>query len=120
MQEGQINRLVDDLLSPPVAQENEPLQLDQAEAHRFELVDGSDPDGFAAVVVNIAKVFDFNPRRLKQFVNVFRLRVIIGLSTDTLDLYFDGAGRRSGISLAQLGLFTAITLRWPQLTGDLI
>jgi KAP family P-loop domain len=122
MQEGQIDKLVTNLLQSTVVSPKPEIENDDPETARFALVAGSDPEGFAGIVIHIAKVFDFNPRRLKQFVNLFRLRVMIGLSTDVLALSgrtLTGNGQRN-ISLPQLGIFTAITLRWPQLTGDLV
>jgi hypothetical protein len=76
-----------------------------------------------SVVIKLAKIFEFNPRRLKQFVNVFRLRVMIAILTNVLAPAVS-SGRadtqQNGISLEQLGLFTAIILRWPRLISDLI
>jgi hypothetical protein len=58
----------------------------------------------------VAPALDFNPRRLKQFVNVFRLRVFICNSTGLLD--FTG-NQRPPVTLQQLAKFVAISPRWP-------
>lgn len=84
---------------------------------------GADPEGFQDVVKNIARVFGFNPRRLKQFVNVFRLRVMIALSTKILTPAPNVAGggaKPAVLTIQRLGLFTAILMRWSRLAGDLV
>ncbi len=88
----------------------------------IDMHDGSDPVDFESVVEKMAQVFGFNPRRLKQFINVFRLRVLIALSTGVLSpapQNAQGSSSSSGITIHQLGLFTALLMRWPQLSGDL-
>src|SRR5262249_15209434 len=84
---------------------------------------GFDPDGFEDGTKKMAQVFGFNPLRLKQFVNVFRLRVMIALSTGVLapaPKTGGGAVPAGGITIQQLGLFTAILMRWSRLAGDLV
>ena len=71
----------------------------------------------------LVQVFGFNPRRLKQFVNVFRLRVIVALSTGVLipeQRTLVGPPLGGGITIKQIGLFTAVLMRWSRLTGDLV
>ena len=95
----------------------------QSTTSEFMLASGKDPEGFEDVVKKMAEVFDFNPRRIKQFINVFRLRVAIALTTRVLAPAQKKAARSAaagGISLEQLGLFTAVLLRWPQIISDLI
>jgi hypothetical protein len=100
--------------APPAAD-----QTPQQEA--FALAAGSDPEGFEAVVVKMAMVLDFNPRRIKQFVNVFRLWVSIAVQTGLLvPAGKTGANAEpAGMRIEQLGVFTAIILRWPGLAADL-
>ena len=84
---------------------------------------GLDPEEFQDVVEDLARFFGFNPRRLKQFINVFRLRVLIALSTGVFVPVVDetgGPAAAAGLTLQQLGLFTAIMMRWSQLAGDLV
>lgn len=88
-----------------------------------EIQDGSDPAGFELVTEKIAQLFDFNPRRVKQFINILRLRVMIALSTGVLVVknpFSAGGANAGGITMEQLGLLTAILMRWPQLSSDLI
>lgn len=83
---------------------------------------GSDPDGFEEVVEKIARLFEFNPRRIKQFVNVFRLRLMVALSTGVLTAAPQNVRAQAtarGITIHQVGLFTALLMRWSRLAGDL-
>jgi hypothetical protein len=71
-----------------------------------------------------APYLDRNPRRVKQFINVFRLQAYLAASVGLLDYeqVQDGTANtyQSGaITLEQLGKFIAITLRWPTIVSDL-
>lgn len=59
---------------------------------------------------------DDNPRRVKQFVNIFRLRAFISLETGLLDTDEKG---NVNLTLQQLGKFIAISMRWPDFISDL-
>jgi len=59
----------------------------------------------------VAPALDFNPRRLKQFLNLFRLRHEIALQTEAFHL---------GSTLPQVGKIVAIELCWPRLLDRLI
>ena len=73
----------------------------------------------SADVLKIARVvargFRYNPRRLKQFLNLFRLQRFIAYHTNQLS-----PNNPKGATLEQLGKFVAILLRWPSLLPDLI
>jgi hypothetical protein len=75
--------------------------------------DSSDVLKIATVV---AAGFGFNPRRLKQFLNVFRLQRFIAHHTGQLRTLTN----LKGATHEQLGKFVAILLRWPGLLPDLI
>jgi KAP family P-loop domain len=75
--------------------------------------DSSDVLKIASVV---AAGFRFNPRRLKQFLNVFRLQRFIAHHTDQLRT----PTKLNGATPEQLGKFVSILLRWPGLLPDLI
>ncbi len=115
-----IENLVASLTGPEAVSRNPDQEPDrESESAAFEIVAGSDPEGFDKIVADMAKIFEFNPRRVKQFVSVLRLRVMIALSTNILRLP-GRPGSGSQLTLAQLGAFTALLLRWPQLIGDLL
>jgi len=56
-----------------------------------------------------------NPRRLKQFVNLFRLQAYI---VNEIGLFDRGHAGTPPVTLGQLGKFVAIGLRWPALLVD--
>lgn len=53
-------------------------------------------------------------RRAKQFVNLFRLRVLIAFETGL----FEAKNGRRSITPEQIGKFTVISMMWPQLIKD--
>ena len=69
----------------------------------------------------VAPMLQWNPRRIKQFMNDFRLQAYIASDLGLLDLVSDGEGIEAAkITLEQLGKFVAITMAWPDLVMDLI
>jgi KAP family P-loop domain len=64
-----------------------------------------DSEIVGAMSLLIASTFDQNPRRMKQFVNLFRLKLYLASSTGLLD--------KPDVTPEQLGKLTAILLRWP-------
>jgi len=79
---------------------------------RVKLAVTGDSATVRKIVLTVAPVLSNNPRRLKQFVNLFRLRTFIAAETGL----FDGD---NGLTLQQLGKFVAANLRWPLLLLDL-
>jgi hypothetical protein len=61
---------------------------------------------------DVAPVLNFNPRRLKQFLNLFRLRHYVLESAGQL--------RKSEPTLTQLGKVVALEIRWPRLVEDIL
>ncbi|AVQ73713.1 serine/threonine-protein kinase pkn1 [Microcystis aeruginosa NIES-2519] len=73
------------------------------------------------VIMMVAPALDYNPRRIKHFINVFRLKVYIANETG---LFFEERDENDNLSVPsltfeQLGKFTAISLKWPLLLSDL-
>lgn len=89
---------------------------DQREERRErELQFHGDSDKVRRVAMMIASALDPNPRRLKQFINLFRLQAYISNELG----FFDADqpdGRR--VTFEQLGKFVAIGLKWPALLSD--
>jgi hypothetical protein len=75
----------------------------------------TDSEQFREIVKTVAWALDYNPRRLKQFVNVFRLRAYIASKTGL----FVPDDRGNALTLEQLAKFTAASLRWPEFAFDL-
>lgn len=71
-----------------------------------------------SVILMAASALDNNPRRIKQFVNLFRLRIYIAKKTGLLDHYDDLSGDE-GLTLEQLGKIVAINIKWPLLLKDM-
>ncbi|ELP54041.1 hypothetical protein O53_2854 [Microcystis aeruginosa TAIHU98] len=73
------------------------------------------------VIMMVAPALDYNPRRIKHFINVFRLKVYIANETG---LFFEERDENDNLldpslTFEQLGKFTAIILKWPLLLSDL-
>ncbi len=73
------------------------------------------------VIMMVAPALDYNPRRIKQFINVFRLKVYIANETG---LFFEKRDENDyllepSLTFEKLGKFTAISLKWPLLLSDL-
>ena len=66
----------------------------------------------------VAPALDNNPRRLKQFINLFRLRTFIANETGLFD-YSEDSSIEECLTLEQLGKFVAISLKWPLLLANL-
>ncbi len=62
------------------------------------------------LVKKVAPLFDYNPRRLKQYLNVLRLRSYI--TYYAIGVIFE---ERNSLTIEQLGKFVAITLKYPRL-----
>lgn len=70
------------------------------------------------IVLAVAPALGSNPRRLKQFLNLFRLRTYIAAETGLFDLP-EGRSPEEALTLQQLGKLVALGLRWPLLLTDL-
>jgi hypothetical protein len=82
-----------------------------------ELQFGGDSDKVRAVASMFANTLGRNPRRLIQFLNLFRLQAFIANEIGLFDSYV-GEKRRPSLTLEQLGKFVAISLRWPALLAQ--
>lgn len=75
----------------------------------------SDSLSVRAVVKMVASSFDYNPRRIKQFLNLFRLRALLASQTGLFGTPREGF---DPLTFEQLGKLVAIILRWPLLLVD--
>ena len=68
----------------------------------------------------VAPIFDYNPRRIKQFLNLFRLKFYIAYLTGLFGVE-EGEGNMSQepLTVPQLAKFTAISLKYPLFLLDL-
>jgi hypothetical protein len=81
-----------------------------------EDVTSSDGEEVRRVMEMVAPVFGYNPRRLKQYLNLFRLRQFVAISTKQLE----EEGSPLSWTLPQLGKIVAIELHWPDLLDHLL
>jgi Leucine-rich repeat (LRR) protein len=90
-------------------------EREAAEKQRqMELKLADDSEQICGIVHMIAPAMDFNPRRVKQFINLFRLKAYIAYETQLLILP-EEIEVSEGVTLEQLGKIVAISLRWPLL-----
>ena len=94
-----------------------PVQTTQVVAHReavkSEITRGEeDSDTVREIALALAPALEYNPRRLKQFLNLFRLRTFIAVETGLFD-------PPSSLTLEQLAKFVLIHLKWPWFLSDL-
>jgi hypothetical protein len=100
-------------------------QIDQAirrERRRLvEVRSRADSSEVQRQVKLVAPALEWNPRRIKQFMNDFRLQAYIASDLGLLDLVATNemTAGTAIITLEQLGKFVAITLAWPDLVMDL-
>ncbi|HEY2470248.1 MAG TPA: P-loop NTPase fold protein [Terracidiphilus sp.] len=81
----------------------------------------ADSDEVQTLIRMVAPALQWNPRRMKQFINDFRLQAYIASDLGLLDFVSSADGpERAAITLEQLGKFVAITMAWPDLVMDLI
>jgi hypothetical protein len=115
-QRGELRRLKAPVASGADSDRTEAPGVTQPEAMKkregLKLLATGDSERIQNIVLTMAPVLGNNPRRIKQFMNLFRLKVFIAAETGL----FDGD---EGLTLEQLGKFVAITLRWPLLIADL-
>ena len=76
-----------------------------------------DFDRMREIVFNVNPALESNPRRVKQFVNLFRLRAYIAIETGLIDLYKRAPSLKDW-TFEKLGKLVAIRLRWPLLLAE--
>ena len=104
-------------LAPPKRNEEERTQAEVSTSELRELIQfGTEADSntIQAVTRELAPAFENNPRRLKQFLGLYRLRIYIAKRTGLLAIP-NGRPASEATTLEQLGKITAIELRWPLL-----
>jgi formylglycine-generating enzyme required for sulfatase activity len=75
------------------------------------------PEEMKPIIKMVAPALDYNPRRIKQFINTFHVKLYIAKNTGLLNAKKDDDGNT--LTPEQLGKFTAICLRWPILLSYL-
>ena len=111
-------------IQAPPATTSQPQKIKPQPSRRqkLKLLATEDSTTINRMTEMVASAMDYNPRRLKQFANLFRLRAYIASDTGLFDKVYDpsnDAVTNSPLTLEQLGKFTAISLKWPLLINDL-
>ena len=83
----------------------------------FTVEDGEDTIQFQETILLLAPFFENNPRKIKQLINIFRLKAHIANSTG-LFLHLEDSEHQA-LTIPQLGKFIALTIKWPQLLDSL-
>jgi hypothetical protein len=73
------------------------------------------PEEMKLIIKMVAPALDYNPRRIKQFINTFHVKLYIAKNTGLLNKKKDDDGNiiQEALTPEQLGKFTAISLKWP-------
>jgi len=98
---------------PPSESVDPPEQAGRREQFRLK-VTSRDSEEILRVVERVAPALGNNPRRVKLFLNVFRLRLLTAVETGLLDVNED----QEILTLDQLGTFVALCVRWPLLIAE--
>ncbi|TCS11953.1 P-loop NTPase fold protein [Caulobacter sp. BK020] len=83
-----------------------------AEREYIRLQVDRDSDRIRDIVRAVASLFEYNPRRIKQFINTFRLALYIA---SDLGLFDREGDRGPDATPEQIGKFVALLLRFPDL-----
>jgi|GEM_PF-1560478 len=99
------------------ADEKGPGEDDAEERAGLLLLEKGDSLTVRNIVLMAAPALDYNPRRIKQFINLFRLQAYIAHETGLFRTPPTDSPYGQ-LTLEQLGKFVAIGLRWPRLLAD--
>ena len=76
------------------------------------------PENLKNIIEMVASALDRNPRRIKQFLNLFRFQRTIGLKTGLFS-YTEGTDRNQMWNCKKLAKFVAINIKWPSIVSAL-
>lgn len=85
-----------------------------AEYQQVIVETGVDSERVRSAVELVAGALDYNPRRIKQFINMFRLKALLASRTGL----FSQSEGTVALTFSQLAKLVAIELRWPLLLSD--
>ncbi len=115
------NRFRKYLTPKTISSEQIPPKLTEEQKLRRERIVfrlAGDSQTIRDIALMVAPALDNNPRRLKQFINLFRLRAFIAKETGLFDTLEDSSVEEE-LALQQLGKFVVISLKWPLLLVEL-
>ncbi len=80
---------------------------------QIEILLAEDSSTLRQILGVLGPALDFNPRRVKQFTNIFRLRALIAAETGTFEARVSDSPDVSLLTLQQLAKFVVIGQKWP-------
>ncbi|HJT54372.1 MAG TPA: P-loop NTPase fold protein [Candidatus Angelobacter sp.] len=114
--ETDVEKLLAALRNTPTGVDDKPITPESPINPGLLVELSADSESVGNLLTMVAGSFEFNPRRLKQFLNLFRLRALLASQTG---LFGPPRDSFSILSFEQLGKLVAIMLRWPLLLADL-
>ena len=100
------------MINPVAESAEETVPSSEKSVKAIKIVTGNDDSQTLNRMIDMADcVFEHNPRNVKQFVNMFRLKVFIANETG---LFGSDRISRGGLTIPQLGKFVLLSMRWPQ------
>ena len=117
----QVTANLEQTSQPLTKKEQELKTLENKRIEAIQLKFDRDSETVRDIIMMVAPALDYNPRRIKQFINIFRLKAYIASITGLFDQIEDNEGNiiQEPLTFQQLGKFTAISLKWPLLLLDL-
>ena len=108
--------------APAPSKSDKPKEQKLERRQSIKLQVANDGKAIREIIPMVAPALDYNPRRIKQFINLFRLRAFIAADTGLFDEWVNIGSNEAvenPLTLEQLGKFVAINLKWPLLLEDL-
>lgn len=116
-----LRREDDQKITPDIDEAHEDETKEQANGIKqhdpLRVITGNDSEKICNIIHMVAGVFDYNPRRIKNFTNVFRLRAHIADKTGLFRPPVTRTRKTARLTLEKLGKFVAISTQWPELIG---
>lgn len=100
--------------APPVS--TRPADQSQPERDPFRVEDGPESDRIRSVVLSVREILGHNPRRIKAFLNRYRLSIYIASSQGLLDK--DSSTGKAEVTLETLGKFIALASAYPDILAE--
>lgn len=112
--EAEVEEFIDELIKSAVSDDPSTGEPDLPQS-----IPGWDRETIKEVTVLVAPYLEYNPRKLKKFVNLYRLRAHLADAADLFTWQAYGERSRTDLTLQQLGKFVAATVQWPTITNAL-
>jgi KAP family P-loop domain len=114
-------RAADDLSDLPIPRERDPEAAAAAAAESarraLRIESGAESQRIRDIVMMVREMLEYSPRRIKTFLNAFRLALYIASAQGLLDI--DVKTGEAEVTPERLGKFLALTNRFPEIRGVL-